>query len=252
MLFKSRPLTRSRWVTNPRPKQISFPAYGSSVLTCLIFSCGGIISASDDHSIHIHSPHTGDLIRSLEGHESVVWALPASRDTLVSGSTDRTARIWDLNTGICTHVFGGHTSNARCLAIVKPEMVEMERKDGTKKNGPSDHSWRAWALPMPDHPEYKPFSMEEDSTESRVCFLLVPWLFQADGSSENRMRIHTCRAMIMQSGLWRLVVELGCQASPQGLPPPLAHRGQHQQSGTGGPRTNGSYLPWAHANNVYI
>lgn len=181
-LFKSRHLTRMRWVNNPRPKQISFPAHGSSVVTCLIFSRARIISASDDHSIHVYSPYTGELTRSLEGHEGGVWALAASKDTLVSGSTDRSVRIWDLNTGKCTHVFGGHTSTVRCLAIVKPEMVEVEHEDGsiTKEKWPKrplivtgsrDHSLRVWTLPKPEDPEYKSFSTEEgemDATDASV------------------------------------------------------------------------------------
>lgn len=165
ILFQSRHLTRSRWVHNQEPKHISFPAHGSSVVTCLIFSHGRIISASDDHSIHVYSPITGELIRSLDGHEGGVWALAASRDTLVSGSTDRTVRIWDLNTGRCTHVFGGHTSTVRCLAIVKPEWIDVEgpggivtREKWPKKamivTGSRDHTLRVWSLPRPGDPEY--------------------------------------------------------------------------------------------------
>ena len=73
MLFKSRLLTHTRWVSNPDPKHISFPAHGSSVVTCLISSHGRIISASDDHSIRIRHLFT-ELVRSLEGHEGGVWA----------------------------------------------------------------------------------------------------------------------------------------------------------------------------------
>ncbi|THH20907.1 hypothetical protein EW146_g562 [Bondarzewia mesenterica] len=166
VLFKSRFLTRDRWVTNPEPKHISFPAHGRSVVTCLLFSQGRIISASDDHSIHVYSPSDGRLITSLVGHEGGVWALAATKDTLVSGSTDRTVRIWDLATGRCTHVFGGHTSTVRCLAIVKPEWVDVEderghvRKEKWPKRslivtGSRDHSLRVWTLPRVGEVEYK-------------------------------------------------------------------------------------------------
>ncbi|TFK36328.1 WD40-repeat-containing domain protein [Crucibulum laeve] len=180
ILFKSRHLTRTRWVSNPEPKHVSFPAHGSSVVTCLIFSHGRIISASDDHSIHVYSPVTGELLRSLEGHEGGVWALAASKDTLVSGSTDRTVRIWDLSTGKCTHVFGGHTSTVRCLAIVKPEWVDVEHDGVMKKEkwpkrplivtGSRDHSLRVWTLPRPGEAEYRFFGPDDAEVDpSDVC-----------------------------------------------------------------------------------
>ena len=166
VLFKSRYLTRTRWINNPDPKHMMFPAHGRSVVTCLLLSRGRIISASDDHSIHVYSPVTGLLLRSLSGHEGGVWALASTKDTLVSGSTDRTVRIWDLSTGRCTHVFGGHTSTVRCLAIVKPEWVDVEDEHGNLRKekwpkrplivtGSRDHSLRVWDLPRPGEPEYR-------------------------------------------------------------------------------------------------
>lgn len=180
ILFKSRHLTRTRWVHVTEPKHISFPAHGSSVVTCLIFSHGRIISASDDHSIHIYSPATGELVRSLCGHEGGVWALAASKDILVSGSTDRTVRIWDLKTGRCTHVFGGHTSTVRCLAIVKPEWVDVEQEGVMRKEkwpkralivtGSRDHTLRVWTLPRQGEPEYRCFGADDGEVDpTDVC-----------------------------------------------------------------------------------
>ncbi|KAI0077105.1 WD40 repeat-like protein [Panus rudis PR-1116 ss-1] len=182
MLLKSRHLTRTRWVTNENPKHISFPAHGRAVVTCLIFSHGRIISASDDHSIHVYSPTTGELLQSLDGHEGGVWALAATKNTLVSGSTDRTVRIWDLSTGRCTHVFGGHTSTVRCLAIVKPEWIDVENEDGvvTREKWPKrplivtgsrDHSLRVWTLPRAGDDEYRCYGADDtevDPSEEEV------------------------------------------------------------------------------------
>jgi F-box and WD-40 domain protein CDC4 len=178
-------LTRTKWVTNPSPKHLSFSAHGSAVVTCLVFSHNRIISASDDHSIHVYSPLTGDLLLSLKGHEGGVWALAACKDTLVSGSTDRSVRIWDLTTGRCTHVFGGHTSTVRCLAIVKPELLDVEREGATVKQkwpkrslivtGSRDHSLRVWTLPRPTDPEYTCFGSEEAQVDiGQVCVRLSP------------------------------------------------------------------------------
>ena len=165
-LSNSPDLALSRWVTNKHPKHLSFPAHGTAIVTYLLFSHGRIISASDDHSIHVYSPATGELLQSLDGHKGGVWALAASRDTVVSGSTDRTVRIWDLNTGRCTHVFAGHTSTVRCLAIIRPEVVDIEGGDGASTRekwpkrslivtGSRDHSLRIWTLPHKSDPEYR-------------------------------------------------------------------------------------------------
>ena len=157
---------QDRMFANTTPRHISFPAHGRSVITCLILADVGvlssskaeeqkiesqkrIISASDDHSIHIYSPSTGELEMELQGHEGGVWALSTSGGLLVSGSTDQTVRVWDLGDdgkqapqsgsdgesgsgngasgrkGECLHVFCGHTSTVRSLTIVEPEMVDV-------------------------------------------------------------------------------------------------------------------------------
>ncbi|KAI0062371.1 WD40 repeat-like protein [Artomyces pyxidatus] len=176
VLFKSRYLTRDRWISNQEPTHLAFPAHGRSVVTCLLLSRGRIISASDDHSIHVYSPVTGQLLRSLVGHEGGVWALASTKDTLVSGSTDRTVRIWDLSTGRCTHIFGGHTSTVRCMAIVKPEWVDVEDERGVVRKekwpkravivtGSRDHSLRVWTLPKPGEPEYRCYGADESDVD---------------------------------------------------------------------------------------
>lgn len=198
LLFKSRKTILSRW-TQKTPKRLTFAAHGASVVTCLLFSRRRIISASDDHSIHIYDPTDGSQIRMLEGHDGGVWALavcsrridakipgsiPEYHDILVSGSTDRTVRIWDLTTGRNTHVFGGHTSTVRCLAIVRPTWIERDDGSGLKEKWPKrtlivtgsrDHSLRVWRLPGRRDDEYKcKGSDAEDDTAEVRWFLLNP------------------------------------------------------------------------------
>lgn len=144
-----------RW-THKNAELLTFPAHGSSVVTCLLFSHNRIITASDDHEIHVYSPTTGALLLRLQGHEGGVWGIaiaPNSPELLVSGSTDRTVRVWDLTTGKCTHVFGGYTSTVRCIEIAKPAWVDIDgRKEKWPKSslivaGSRDHTLRIWKLP---------------------------------------------------------------------------------------------------------
>ncbi|GAO18587.1 uncharacterized protein UV8b_03129 [Ustilaginoidea virens] len=74
--------------------------------TRLSFSCmavdpsGEVVAAGslDSFDIHIWSVQTGQLLDQLSGHEGPVSALAFSPngDSLVSGSWDRTARIWSI------------------------------------------------------------------------------------------------------------------------------------------------------------
>lgn len=195
LLFKSRHLALTRWQQN-NGKRLTFAAHGVSVVTCLIFSRRRIISASDDHSINMYSPFTGQLVRSFPGHEGGVWALavcsrrrkpppspiltpahspsaprpkPYYHDMLVSGSTDRTVRIWDLQTGRNTHVFGGHTSTVRCLVIARPVWIDAEDGSDNKEKWPKhtmivtgsrDNTLRVWRLPAPGDEEYRCFGAQ--------------------------------------------------------------------------------------------
>jgi F-box and WD-40 domain protein CDC4 len=161
LLFQSRHLTAARWADNPTPQQVTVPAHGGAVVTCLLLTRGRVISASEDPAILVHSV-AGELLHTLDGHAGGVWTLAATRDTLVSGSTDRTVRVWDLGAGRCTHVFGGHTSTVRCLAVVLPEWVDAP--DGTRArwprrplvvSGSRDNSLRVWMLPRAGEPTYR-------------------------------------------------------------------------------------------------
>ncbi|KAF8304994.1 WD40 repeat-like protein [Clavulina sp. PMI_390] len=199
LLFKSRRTIHTRW-TQKTPKRLTFPAHGASVVTCLLFSRRRIISASDDHSIHIYDPLSGQQLSMLEGHAGGVWALavssrrirplnedpnepPRYHDVLVSGSTDRTVRIWDLTTGRNTHVFGGHTSTVRCLAIVRPTFIDSGKVDEHGNaifekwpkrtlivTGSRDHTLRIWKLPGRKDKEYKcrGADPEDDGAEEDV------------------------------------------------------------------------------------
>ena len=36
---------------------------------------------------------------------------------VISGSTDRTLRVWDTESGECLHTLHGHTSTVRCMHL---------------------------------------------------------------------------------------------------------------------------------------
>ena len=53
-----------------------------------------IASGLQGGKILVWSTATWELERTLEGHNRVVWALQQVGDVLVSGSEDRTLKVW--------------------------------------------------------------------------------------------------------------------------------------------------------------
>lgn len=48
-----------------------------------------------------------------------------SGGTIISGSTDRTLKVWDAETGECIHTLNGHTSTVRCMHLHGIKYVEI-------------------------------------------------------------------------------------------------------------------------------
>ncbi|KAK4949570.1 hypothetical protein LTR10_012188 [Elasticomyces elasticus] len=79
------------------------------VVTSLHLTPNYIIVALDNAKIHVFDTE-GRHLRCLQGHVMGVWAMVPIGDTLVSGGCDRDVRVWDLGTGVATHMLRGHTS----------------------------------------------------------------------------------------------------------------------------------------------
>lgn len=62
---------------------------------------------------------SGEIIRLLQGHTSVIDAVAFSDDSrrLISASKDLTARIWDVETGTTLHTLSGHGDDIYAVAF---------------------------------------------------------------------------------------------------------------------------------------
>jgi len=58
--------------------------------------------------------------------------------TLISGSYDKTIKIWDMNTGLCVNTLNGHSESIWSIALTP---------DGTRiVSGSEDKSVKIWSL----------------------------------------------------------------------------------------------------------
>jgi WD40 repeat protein len=79
-----------------------------------------VASCGLDNFICLWSLHTDTYVRKFEGHEDTVSSITyiAGMNLLVSGSYDKTVRVWDINSGKCLQVLQGHTSFIKCIALL--------------------------------------------------------------------------------------------------------------------------------------
>ncbi|CAE7943571.1 lin-23, partial [Symbiodinium sp. KB8] len=56
--------------------------------------------------------------------------------TVVSGSSDRTARLWDAAAGHCLAIFEGHSDSVTCLAAFEDQLA----------TGSDDTTIKVWPL----------------------------------------------------------------------------------------------------------
>ncbi|NEO45999.1 MAG: WD40 repeat domain-containing protein, partial [Moorea sp. SIO4A3] len=86
------------------------------------------------------SSPTGPLLSTLSGHGDSVNAVAVTPDgtMVISGSSDNTVKVWNLNTGAEIRTLTGHTSPVNAVAITP---------DGTRViSGGSDNTVRVWNL----------------------------------------------------------------------------------------------------------
>jgi WD40 repeat protein len=87
-------------------RDIKFSMDDSQFFTC-----------SDDKNIRVYDTDTRKLIRTIQGHKSFVLTIDLNKQYLVSGSSDRTVRIWDMETYDSIHIAKDHSNQVNKVLI---------------------------------------------------------------------------------------------------------------------------------------
>lgn len=74
-----------------------------------------LITGSYDRTARVWNLETGAQIHCLEGHASAIRSLQFDEVKLVTGSMDRSIRIWNWRMGTCLRVLEGHTEGVVCV-----------------------------------------------------------------------------------------------------------------------------------------
>lgn len=74
-----------------------------------------LITGSYDRTVRVWNLETGVEVRCLRGHTSAVRALQFDEAKLITGSMDHTIRVWNWRKGECIRTLEGHTEGVVCL-----------------------------------------------------------------------------------------------------------------------------------------
>ncbi|KAH7889799.1 WD40 repeat-like protein [Phlebopus sp. FC_14] len=74
-----------------------------------------LITGSYDRTVRVWNLETGVEVRCLRGHTRAVRALQFDEAKLITGSMDHTIRVWNWRKGECIRTLEGHTEGVICL-----------------------------------------------------------------------------------------------------------------------------------------
>ncbi|KAI5148561.1 F-box and WD-40 domain protein 7 [Enteropsectra breve] len=111
-ILKNRNSLHSK-IKNGGYSSIDFRTHQSD-LTEMRVADGHIYCSSDDRTIKSYD-FAGKLVSNYFGHLGGVWAFEVRKDMIVSGSTDKTARIWSTKDQTTSSILKSHRSTIRTV-----------------------------------------------------------------------------------------------------------------------------------------
>ncbi|CAK0839519.1 unnamed protein product [Prorocentrum cordatum] len=108
-------------------------ATGGSELTLMLTPTLHVLTASHDLTAKIWHAESGQCLRTLEGHDGLVWSAVFSPDGLevLTASQDGTARIWHAESGQCLHTLEGHHDRVYS-AVFSPDGLHVLTASGDR------------------------------------------------------------------------------------------------------------------------
>lgn len=98
----------------------------------------GLAHLSSEHPVLRHALQPRPMVRVLEGHQDSVNAVAALPDgRVISGSSDKTLCVWDVDFGRLLATLRGHQDPVTAVAVLS---------DSSVISGSSDHTLRVWDI----------------------------------------------------------------------------------------------------------
>jgi len=98
---------------------------------CISPDCNYVISGSWDKTVRVWDILTGACVWVLKGHTDWVNSVGVTNYRIISGSSDRTVRVWNMATGECIFILEGHIYPISSVCVT-PKYVIYGSADHTR------------------------------------------------------------------------------------------------------------------------
>ena len=132
-IYAERLVVERNWRNNRYTQRIlSTSGHPSDRAMTLYMDDSHLVSGSSDNSIRLWDLETGECLRTFTGHTDTVRCVQFDGSIVISGSMDRTLRIWNRNSGECLRTLNCHSEGVTTLHF----------SDGTLSSGSYDRTIR--------------------------------------------------------------------------------------------------------------
>ena len=138
-----------------------------------------LITGSYDRTVRVWNLETGTELQCLKGHTRPVRALQFDEVKLITGSMDCTLKVWDWRRGKCIRTLNGHTEGVVCLNFDSNVLA----------SGSSDSTIKVWnlrtggAFTLRGHSDWVNAVQLWDSNPDARAPSLNPSIFDVSGST---------------------------------------------------------------------
>ena len=119
---------------------LQFRGHTDRVTACVVSSNGSRLYSSDEN-IHVWDMYTGQLL--MQSDNSGVSSLALRGSLLVSGSRDRTVKMWDSESMQLLRTLSGHSDYVHCVAVSSDQSPRVLSGGGCNVVY-EDYSVRVW------------------------------------------------------------------------------------------------------------
>ncbi|PKI82983.1 hypothetical protein MVES_002960 [Malassezia vespertilionis] len=144
-----------------------------------------LVTGSYDRTVRIWNLKTGEALQTLVGHARGVRCLQFDDCKLITGSMDRTLKIWNWRTGELLRTLEGHTEG----------IVSLNFNDSVLASGGADSNIRIWnfhtgeCFPLRGHRDWVNSVQLWSSPLSKSCPKETPPMFLFSASDDGTIRL---------------------------------------------------------------